>query len=77
MTELELKQIDRKTRDLNMESSYLFDNFTDRIIGRGPLGNVLPVVTDALTNVISTPKSLLYCTNISEQLLFCPTNAST
>lgn len=77
MTELTLNQIDRKTRELNMESSYLFDNFTDRIIARGPLGNVLPVATDATTNVISTPKSILYCTNIQEQLLLCPTNVAT
>jgi len=77
MTEKALKQIDRKTRDLNMKGSYMFDNFTDRVIGRGPLGNVLPVVTDALTNVISTPLSVLYVTNIEAQALFCPSNAAT
>lgn len=77
MTELTLKQIDRKTRDLNRESSRFYDNFTDRIIARWPLGNVLPVATDALTNVISTPQSILYCTNINEQVLLCPTNAAT
>lgn len=32
MTELDLKQVGRKTRDLNQEASRLFDNFTDRVI---------------------------------------------
>jgi hypothetical protein len=77
MTELTLKQSARKTRDLNMEASRLFDNFTDRIIGAGTLGNVLPVTTDTATNVIRTPLSSLYCTNIGTQTLLCPTNATT
>jgi hypothetical protein len=75
MTELTLKQSARKTRDFNMEASRLFDNFTDRIIGAGTLGNVLPVTT--ATNVIRTPLSSLYCTNIGTQTLLCPTNATT
>jgi len=37
MTELSLNQIDRKTRELNQESSFLFDNFTDRVIAAGTL----------------------------------------
>jgi len=77
MTELTLKQTSRKSRDLNREASYLFDNFTDRIIGVGTLGNVLPVSTDTATNCIRTPQSTLYCTNIATQTLLCPTNAAT
>lgn len=60
-----------------MESSRLFDNFTDRVISAGTLGNVLPVTTDTATNVVRTPKSTLYCTNIGTQTLLCPTNAAT
>lgn len=77
MGELTLNQIDRKTRELNQESSYLFDNFTDRVISAGTLGNVLPVTTNTATNVVRTPKSTLYCTNIGTQTLLCPTNAAT
>lgn len=77
MTELTLNQVDRKTRELNQESSYLCDNFTDRCMSAGPLGNVLPVVTDTATNVIRTPKSTIYSTNIAEQTLICPVHVAT
>ena len=30
MTQLDLKQVSRKSRDLNMSASQVIDNFTDR-----------------------------------------------
>ena len=77
MAELTLKQTSRKSRDLNREASWVYDNFTDRAIGAGPLGNVLPVTTDALCNVVRTPNSTLYCNNINAQTLMCPTSTGT
>lgn len=77
MTQLDVKQVDRKTRDLNMSASQLIDYFTDRAFAMWPLGNVLPVSTDALTNVVRTPNSNLYCRNINAQTLLAPTTVAT
>lgn len=76
MTEQAMKQVSRKDRDLNSLNSNFYDNFTDRVMSAGPLGNILPVVTDAMTNVLRTPMSTLYSTNIAAQALFAPTNAT-
>lgn len=78
MTEVTtIKQVDRKTRDLNRLSSNVIDYFVDRAVAAGPLGNVLPVSTDALTNVVTTPNSRLYCRNIAAQTLLAPTTVAT
>lgn len=60
-----------------MSASFLEDNFTDIAIAAGPLGNVLPVATDALTNFVRTPLSTLYCRNINAQTLLAPTSVAT
>lgn len=78
MTEVaNIKQVGRKTRDLNRLSSNVEEYFVDRAIAMWPLGNVLPVSTDALTNVVKVWDATLYARNINAQTLLAPTTVAT
>jgi hypothetical protein len=77
MTENSLKQVSRNTRDLNMDSSECFENFMDYVVGSVLAGNGIPVVTDAVTNIVATRRNTFYVTNINAQTLLTPANAAT
>ena len=77
MSENSLNQWSRQTQSLNRLSSWVEEYFNDYVMSMSAAGNALPVATDALTNVLRTPNSTLYCTNINAQTLLCPTNAAT
>lgn len=77
MTENTLKQTSRSSRDLNLASSSCLELFQDYVISMAAAGNALPVATDATTNVVTTPKTVLYATNINAQTLLAPVSAAT
>lgn len=77
MTELDLKQVSRSTRDLNTDASNCLENFVDYAIGFLLAGNGIPVVTDTVTNVLATRQNTFYVTNIGAQTLLTPVNAAT
>lgn len=77
MSENTLNNWTIEERKLSRLSSNVEDYFQDYAISSGPLGNVLPVATDALCNVVRTPLSTLYCNNINAQTLLCPTVGAT
>jgi len=77
MTENSLKQTDRKLRDLNVDSSSCLENFMDYAVGSILAGNGIPVVTDAVTNIVATRRNTFYVTNINAQTLLTPANAAT
>jgi len=77
MTELTLKQTARMTRDLNPDASSCLENFVDYVVASVLAGNGIPVVTDAVTNIVATRKNTLYVTNINAQTLLTPVNSAT
>lgn len=77
MTENALKQSSRQARDLNLASSSCIELFQDYVVSMAAAGNALPVATDATTNVVTTPKTVLYATNINAQTLLAPVSAAT
>jgi len=77
MTEQALKQLSRATRDLNREASQCNENFHDYVMASILAGNGIPVVTDAVTNVVATRETTLYVTNINAQTLLTPVNSAT
>lgn len=77
MTENALKQTSRKDRDLNLASSSCIELFQDYVVSMAAAGNALPVATDATTNVVTTPKTVLYATNINAQTLLAPVSSAT
>ena len=77
MSENELKQVSRATRDLNLAASHVLEYFHDYVISMAAAGNALPVSTDTATNVVTTPKTVLYVTNIGTQTLLAPVSCAT
>jgi hypothetical protein len=77
MTELTLKQTARMTRDLNTDASSCLENFVDYVVASVLAGNGIPVVTDAVTNIVATRKNTFYATNINAQTLLTPVNSAT
>jgi hypothetical protein len=77
MTENTLKQTSRKERDLNLASSSCNELFQDYVVSMAAAGNALPVNTDTATNVVTTPKTVLYSTNIGTQTALAPVSAAT
>jgi len=77
MTENTLKQTARATRDLNLASSQFEELFQDYPVSSDILGVALPITTDAVTNIVRFPKSVLYCSNIEAQALLAPKGAAT
>jgi hypothetical protein len=77
MTENTLKQVSRASRDLNLAASHCLEYFQDYVVSMAAAGNALPVATDATTNVVTTPKTVLYATNIETQTLLAPVSAAT
>lgn len=70
-------QVDRKTRALNLASNHCDELFQDYVVAMAAAGNALPVETDTATNVVTTPKTVLYATNIGTQTLLAPKSAAT
>lgn len=77
MTELAVKQNARSLRDLNRKASNCDEQFNDYVVASVLAGNGIPVVTDAVTNIVATRESTLYVTNINAQTLLTPVNAAT
>jgi len=77
MTENALKQVSRASRDLNLAASHVLEYFQDYVVSMAAAGNALPVDTDTATNVVTTPKTVLYATNIGTQTLLAPKSAAT
>lgn len=72
-----ITQVDRKTRALNLASNHVDELFQDYVVSMAGAWNALPVATDATTNVVTTPKTVLYATNIETQTLLAPVSCAT